>query len=185
VVSEARVSVLGAGDRIRAAMLDLEGVTVQPHRFGGHEYRLGRREIGHVHGNSLVGIPFSRKTRDQVLTAGQAEPHHLLPDSGWVRPQPRAPRRRGDHHRPAAAVLRPCTPSGSRPRRRLSAMSARYENQPGRPHGRPGQTPKTGCPQIRRRDWPSARRTSSARRHPCAATAATSPPAPDRPGAAL
>jgi len=78
------VSVLGAGDRIRAAMLDLEGVTVQPHRFGGHEYRLGRREIGHVHGDSLVDIPFSRKTRDQVLTAGQAEAHHLLPDSGWV-----------------------------------------------------------------------------------------------------
>lgn len=78
------MSVIGAGDRIRAAMLELEGVTVQPHRFGGHEYRLGRREIGHVHGDSLVDIPFPRKTRDHVLAAGQAEAHHILPDSGWI-----------------------------------------------------------------------------------------------------
>ena len=78
------MSVTGAGDRIRTAMLELEGVTGQPHRFGGHEYRLGRREIGHVHGDSLVDIPFPRKTRDQVLAAGQAEAHHILPDSGWI-----------------------------------------------------------------------------------------------------
>ena len=78
------MSVPGASERIRAAMLDLEGVTVQPHRFGGQEYRLGRREIGHLHGDSLVDVPFPRTIRDHGLAAGQAEAHHILPDSGWV-----------------------------------------------------------------------------------------------------
>jgi hypothetical protein len=27
------------------------GVTVEPHRFGGIEFREGRREIGHLHGD--------------------------------------------------------------------------------------------------------------------------------------
>ncbi len=27
------------------------GVTAHPHRFGGMEYRLGKRELGHIHGD--------------------------------------------------------------------------------------------------------------------------------------
>jgi predicted DNA-binding protein (MmcQ/YjbR family) len=59
-------------------------VEAHPHRFGGTEYRLGRREIGHIHGDYLVDIPFPTKVRDEVVQSGQAEPHHVLPDSGWV-----------------------------------------------------------------------------------------------------
>ncbi len=66
------------------AMLEHEGVTAHPHRFGGTEYRLGRREIGHVHGESLVDIPFPKPVRDEVIAGGLAEPHHLLPESGWI-----------------------------------------------------------------------------------------------------
>jgi hypothetical protein len=29
-------------------------VAAAPHRFGGIEYRVGRRELGHVHGSRLV-----------------------------------------------------------------------------------------------------------------------------------
>jgi len=60
------------------------GITSQPHRFGGTEYNLGRREIGHVHGESLVDIPFPKKVRNDLVALGRAEPHHVLPDSGWV-----------------------------------------------------------------------------------------------------
>ena len=73
-----------AGDRIRQAVLEWPGVTARPHRFGGTEYRLGRRELGHVHGDSLVDIPFPKKVRDEVIAAGLAAPHHVLPESGWV-----------------------------------------------------------------------------------------------------
>jgi hypothetical protein len=74
----------GASVKISQAMLALEGVTQQPHRFGGQEYRLGRRELGHVHGDHLVDIPFPRPVRDEVVAAGLAQPHHLQPDTGWI-----------------------------------------------------------------------------------------------------
>jgi hypothetical protein len=44
----------------------------------------GRREIGHIHGDSLVDIPLPKKVRNELVTAGRAEPHHILLDSGWV-----------------------------------------------------------------------------------------------------
>ena len=69
---------------IRQAVLEWEGTEAYPHRFGGTEYRLGSREIGHIHGNWLVDLPFPKKIRDEVVQARRAEPHHLLKDSGWV-----------------------------------------------------------------------------------------------------
>jgi hypothetical protein len=76
--------VRGASHKIRAAVLSWPDVEAHPHRFGGTEYRIGRREIGHVHGDHLVDIPFPTKVRDEIVASGQAEPHHILPDSGWV-----------------------------------------------------------------------------------------------------
>lgn len=74
----------GAQEHITRAVLEWEGTAVQPHRFGGVEYVIGRREIGHMHGDYLVDIPFPTKVRDQIVAAGRASPHHLLADSGWV-----------------------------------------------------------------------------------------------------
>jgi hypothetical protein len=34
------------------------GVTVAPHRFGGIAFRIGRRELGHLHGDRLADLPF-------------------------------------------------------------------------------------------------------------------------------
>lgn len=69
---------------ITTAVLQWEGVTAHPHRFGGTEYRFGTREIGHIHGDYLVDIPFPSKIRDEIVAAGLAEAHHVLPKSGWV-----------------------------------------------------------------------------------------------------
>jgi hypothetical protein len=74
----------GAKEQIKQTVLTWENVTAQPHRFGGTEFRLGRREIGHIHGDYLVDIPFPKKVRDEVVAAGRAEPHHILPQSGWI-----------------------------------------------------------------------------------------------------
>jgi Family of unknown function (DUF5519) len=60
------------------------GVTAGPHRFGGVELKLGRRELGHVHGNRLADLPFPLLIREQLVAAGKAEPHHIFPESGWV-----------------------------------------------------------------------------------------------------
>ena len=45
---------------------------------------LGGREIGHIHGDTLVDIPFPTKVRNELVAAGRAMPHHVLPDSGWI-----------------------------------------------------------------------------------------------------
>lgn len=76
--------VRGASERIHPAMRLLPGVVAGPHRFGGTEYRLGRREIGHCHSNHLVDIPFTIVVRDELVSAGRAARHHILPESGWV-----------------------------------------------------------------------------------------------------
>ncbi len=74
----------GAKEEITQARIAWEGVTAQPHRFGGVEFRVGRREIGHMHGDYLVDIPFPKRVRAELVAAGRAEPHHILPESGWV-----------------------------------------------------------------------------------------------------
>ena len=74
----------GAGERIRQTVLSWSGVEALPHRFGGVEFRIGRREIGHVHGDQLVDIPFPKRIRDELVAAGKAQPHHVLPETGWV-----------------------------------------------------------------------------------------------------
>ena len=71
---------------IRDEVLSWEGVTEHPHRFGGVEFRLGKRELGHLHGDPprLADLPFKRTIRDMLVETGRALPHHVLPDTGWV-----------------------------------------------------------------------------------------------------
>jgi Luciferase len=78
------MSVHGASKQIVDTVLTWEGIEAHPHRFGGAEFRIGKREIGHIHGDSLVDIPFPKKVRDEIVAAGEASPHHILPDTGWV-----------------------------------------------------------------------------------------------------
>jgi hypothetical protein len=73
-------------DEVRA----LPGVTVHPHRFGGIEFRLGRRALGHLHGERWADIRFRKTVRDMLVQTGRADPHHVLPDTGWVSKQIRS-----------------------------------------------------------------------------------------------
>jgi Family of unknown function (DUF5519) len=59
-------------------------ISVHAHRFGGREFRFGSAEVGHVHIGGIVDIPFPRSIRDELLTAGLAEEHRWIPDSGWT-----------------------------------------------------------------------------------------------------
>jgi luciferase-like monooxygenase len=78
------MAVFNAQKTITQALTSWEGVSTAPHRFGGVEYLLGTRELGHIHGDHLVDIPFPKKVRDEVVSAGLAEPHHILPETGWI-----------------------------------------------------------------------------------------------------
>jgi luciferase-like monooxygenase len=71
-------------EKVTTEVLSWEGVTSGSHRFGGVEFLLGKREIGHLHGDRLADLPFPRRVRDELVESGRAKPHHVLPDTGWV-----------------------------------------------------------------------------------------------------
>jgi hypothetical protein len=76
----------GAADVIQAVIREVsswEGVICQEHAMGLAEFRVGRRELGHLHA-SFADLPFPRRLRDELIAAGRARPHHVLPQSGWI-----------------------------------------------------------------------------------------------------
>ena len=75
---------MSPGASITAKVLSWDGVTSAPHRFGGMEFLLGKRELGHLHGDRLADLPFPKRVRDELVGSGRARPHHVLPETGWV-----------------------------------------------------------------------------------------------------
>jgi len=73
-----------AQGRIASEVSSWKGVVAGAHRFGGTEFRVGRRDLGHTHGDLQVDIPFPMEVRNRLIDEGKAEPHHFLPESGWV-----------------------------------------------------------------------------------------------------
>jgi hypothetical protein len=88
------------GARLETMLREWPGVETTPHRFGGLEFRVDRREIGHVHPNGMLDLPFPVRMRRELVAAGRAEPHHMLPTTGWV-----TFRIRNEHDLPAAIAL--------------------------------------------------------------------------------
>src|SRR5512144_1622478 len=78
------MSVSNAQKTITQTLISWESVSTALHRFGGVEYRFGTRELGHIHGDHLIDIPFPKKVRDEIVNAGLAAPHHILPQTGWI-----------------------------------------------------------------------------------------------------
>jgi hypothetical protein len=73
-----------AAEAILDEVTSWPGVETGPGRFGAVQIRLGRRELGHLHGDHLADIPFTRAIRDRLVAEGRVVPHRPLPDSGWA-----------------------------------------------------------------------------------------------------
>lgn len=71
-------------EQIHETVAAWEGVRAEPHRFGGVEFRVRHREIGHLHGSRQADLPFPVRVREQLVAQGRASPHHILPETGWV-----------------------------------------------------------------------------------------------------
>ncbi len=71
-------------EQVQRAVCSWKGVSLAPHRFGGVEFKWAKAEIGHIHRNGLLDVPFPIPVRDQLLLEGSASKHHVLPNSGWV-----------------------------------------------------------------------------------------------------
>jgi hypothetical protein len=70
------------GAQITEEVASWDGVTVHAHRFGGVEFRLGRRELGHLHA-TWADLPFTRRIREMLVETGRAEAHRFGVN-GWV-----------------------------------------------------------------------------------------------------
>ncbi len=68
--------------RIEQEVGSWPGVSVHPHRFGGVEFRLGKRELGHLH-ETWADLPFTARIREMLLETSRAEPHRAGVN-GWV-----------------------------------------------------------------------------------------------------
>ena len=74
----------GIKERIEAEVTGWPVVEEKPHRFNGVEFRVNGHEIGHLHGDRLADLPFPRRMREELVEAGKARVHHVLPQTGWV-----------------------------------------------------------------------------------------------------
>jgi len=70
--------------RIQHEVASWPGVTVNAYSGGLVFFHVGRREIGHLHGNRMADLPFPVRIREQLVSAGRADLHYIHPKSGWV-----------------------------------------------------------------------------------------------------
>jgi hypothetical protein len=75
-------------DDIAAAIRNEVGgwpsVTVERRGRDFLEFRLGRRELGHLHGSRLADLPFPVRIREELVRDGKASVHYTHPETGWV-----------------------------------------------------------------------------------------------------
>ena len=69
---------------IKKEILSWPDVTCIPYRFGGIEFRVHNRDMGHIHGEKLADLPFPMDIRKGLIASGKALPHVIYPESMWV-----------------------------------------------------------------------------------------------------
>ncbi|WP_337863801.1 luciferase family protein [Nitrososphaera sp.] len=57
-------------EMVEKEVMSWPGVTCGPHRFGGTEFRVNGREMGHMHGSSWAVLPFPVELRNRLVASG-------------------------------------------------------------------------------------------------------------------
>src|SRR4051794_9207344 len=65
---------LAAMEALETRILAWPGLSIRVHRFGGTEFCLDGRELGHVHGNGLLDVYVGRAASDVLVKKGRAKP---------------------------------------------------------------------------------------------------------------
>ena len=114
-----------ASQQITAEVTSWPGVEAGPGRRGEFAFKVGRREIGHLHGDHAAHFSFPKQVWAELREQGRIVPHPVFPD----RSGPAARRIEGeDDVRDVIALMRlnydrmvarggPQTPIGERVRR--------------------------------------------------------------------
>ncbi|NQY08929.1 MAG: DUF5519 family protein [Flavobacteriales bacterium] len=66
----------------RAKQLMYVSTTV--HRYGGLQFNIDDKEIGHMHGDGLVDIRLNKYFAGVIISLGLAEEHHVIKNAGWI-----------------------------------------------------------------------------------------------------
>ena len=79
------MTVASIHDQIVSQVASWEDVTTGPGRFGSTRFLVGRRELGHLHGDSLLDLPLPPTRKKELLEQSRVEQHRYTPEkSGWV-----------------------------------------------------------------------------------------------------
>jgi MFS family permease len=86
-------------ETIKREIMSWPDVTSQPHRFGGVDFRVGGKEMGHLHGENMVDLPlppnalFAGSSSNKLMgvpkqweekAQGSLPPHDAYPESNWI-----------------------------------------------------------------------------------------------------
>jgi hypothetical protein len=71
---------LGASARITEVLVAWDGVEAGFGHRGEWSFRVGRREIGHLHGDHAAHFMLPKEVFDELLAAGRVGPHPVFPD---------------------------------------------------------------------------------------------------------
>jgi hypothetical protein len=69
---------------IEQTVLSWEKTSAGMHLYGGLQFNVNNREIGHIHSNGLVDVMLKTGIKEQLLKEGRVEDHHIFKRSGWV-----------------------------------------------------------------------------------------------------
>lgn len=70
-----------AGERIANEVTSWPGVQAGPGRRGEFAFRVGRREIGHLHGDHAAHFNFPKPLWRELMGQGRIEPHPVFPQA--------------------------------------------------------------------------------------------------------
>ena len=70
-----------ASERIIAEATSWPGVEAGPGDMGEIEFRVGAREIGHIHGDYAAHFTFPKDVRAELSRQGRVAPHPVFPNS--------------------------------------------------------------------------------------------------------
>jgi hypothetical protein len=68
-----------AGERITEAVTSWDGIEAGPGKRGEFGFRLGRREIGHLHGDHAAHFFFGQERWEELAAQGRITEHPVFP----------------------------------------------------------------------------------------------------------
>lgn len=66
---------------IKPQILSWLGVISKPYHFGGVEFSLNKKDMGHIHGEKLADLPFPIEICKDLIDSRRALPHIIYPES--------------------------------------------------------------------------------------------------------